>query len=163
MSAFCTVQDVADLLQLELAEDNASVSTCPSIGIRSPMEPPGSRCRLIATSPNIRSRSINRVRQPELARWVERLVATVVLPTPPLAEKTVTTLPLLVGASLGPLRCELRARLLAIASARAVWSPVWTTSRIPLRRASDSEVTSRRCRIRMTPSSGRNRRSRWAS
>ena len=115
----------------------------------------GMSCRLIATSPKARSRSMSSVLAPVLARYVATLVDRVVLPTPPLAENTVTTLPSRPPSRPAcPMRRAVRSRLRRSASTSAVWSSAVTTSRTPLRSAWESAVTSTRWRRRMTPSSG---------
>ena len=57
----------------------------------------------MATSPNARSRSTRQTRCPIPDRATARLVDTVVLPTPPLAEKTVTSRPFACSRVPGPL------------------------------------------------------------
>ena len=68
-------------------------SRWPLMATASKIELAGSSWRLIATSPKARSRSTRSVLIPIEARCTATFVESVVLPTPPLAEKTVTILP----------------------------------------------------------------------
>ena len=90
-----------------------------------------------------------------------RLTASVVLPTPPLGEKTVTWRPRAPSAGGGRRRCS--ACQTCWARVTAAPSPVRsrssTTSRMPERRASASTLVSTRRRIRMTLIAGRVTRS----
>ena len=89
----------------------ASVSSDSAIGTASAIVCAGKSCSAIATSPNARSRSSSTTsRRPRSASAAARLVASVVLPQPPLAENTVTTRPLVVRLGGGR---RLRRRLLA--------------------------------------------------
>ena len=140
-------------------------SRCPLMATRSRTEPCGWSCRLIATSPNIRSRSTRSVLAPvggevggEVGR--HRRLADATLGAEDRDDLARRGHPRWCrGRSAAAVRAIDR----RTASASAVWSSAWTTSRTPLRRAWASAVTSRRCRSRMTPSSGRSMRSRSAS
>ncbi len=142
----------------------ASASRWPLIATASKTDLTGTSCRLIATSPKERSRSMSSTLDPVFARCEAVFVDSVVFPTPPLAEKIVMTCPSLVAPPpLCPTSRDVRSRLRRSASARAVWSSAETTSRTPLRSAWVRAVTSTRLRSRMTPSSGRSRRAASAS
>ena len=143
-------------------EARAGPSRSSPIGTASAMVCVGKSCSAMATSPNARSRSTRAtVPLPESAMAEARLVERVVLPQPPLAEKTVTTRPCrcpLCGPS--PVSTDSRRRTAIsrwrrTAVARPDRSRSWMTSRTPARRASDRTAVSMRRRIITTPRLGR--------
>ncbi|CAM3525471.1 hypothetical protein NODU109028_20885 [Nocardioides dubius] len=94
----------------------------------------GKSCMVIATSPKARSRSTRQtLRAPPSARARARFTEVVVLPTPPLGEKTVTTLPSLVepAESCPPCNAFHSCWARPTAAVTAPASSLRTTSRAP--------------------------------
>src|SRR5690349_18158161 len=117
----------------------------------------GNSWRVIATSPKARSRSTRTTRlDPFSLSATARFTASVVLPTPPLGENTVTWRPRLPPTStVAPFRACHTCWARVTAEPRPVRSRSSTTSRIPERSASASTLVSTRRRIRMTLMVGR--------
>ena len=129
----------------------------------------GKSCRAMATSPKARSRSTRQTsRRPWSASAAARLVASVVLPQPPLAEKTVTRMPAPAASSSGAgapawsRRARVRSRERATAAFSPARSRSSTTSRTPARSDSASSDVSIRRRTSTTPNQGRATRIRSA-
>ena len=112
----------------------------------------GKSCMVIATSPKARSRSTRQTRRaPPSASARARLTAMVVLPTPPLGEKTVTTRPSW-WAPLGPRSATCSSWARETAAATPAGSPWGTTSRAPacIARVSTAASTSARTSTTLT-------------
>ena len=159
-----------------LSEWRVRIEAIPSASM-TPLKPTrslivrcGVSCSMIATSPLLTSRSTRHTERPAAARQTPRLVATRLLPTPPLVENTVRTLPRGASASAWAtaaawaISAAAWARAnsaaawassmivwpIALATLRARWTAVVmparsraaTTSRMPLRRARESAALS---------------------
>ena len=129
-------------------------------GTASAMVCAGKSCSAMATSPKARSRSTRHTsRRPLSASAAAMLVASVVLPQPPLAEKTVMMRPRGPPGVPPPgawsRMAAARPLVRRTASCRPEMLRSPTTSRTPARMASASSPVSTRERTRITPSAGR--------
>src|SRR5688572_26431956 len=144
------------------SDSSAWASRLPASGTASAIVWAGNSCSAMATSPKARSRSTRQTWwRPPSASAAARFVATVVLPQPPFAEKTVTRTPRLAPSpsACAPPTVSRRARASSRHRRTAAVSPARsrssTTSKMPARIASASTDVSTRRRTRITPRLGR--------
>ncbi|CAB4795607.1 unannotated protein [freshwater metagenome] len=144
------------------SDRNADSSRSSPTGTASAMVCLGNSCSAMATSPKARSRSTSTTSLvPLSASMAAKLVESVVLPHPPLAENTVIRRPRLgPGSAVSPSGTDWRsARATSFdrvtALAMAAMSRSSTTSRTPMRIADDKTLVSTRRRTRITPRLGR--------